>query len=72
VEQEIFTVVEVFLEQFQIEGIYFPYISLWNKLRNLYEIPRKRVGHLIKLVKEHVFVLKNDLVEKDHDFTASL
>jgi hypothetical protein len=72
VEQEIFKIMEACLEQLKTEGVYFPYNSLWNKLRNLYDIPRKRVRNVVELVKEHVFVLKNHLVENNYDFTTSL
>ncbi|CAF3077481.1 unnamed protein product [Rotaria sp. Silwood2] len=70
-EKEIFIITAAFLEHLKTEGIYFPYLSLWNKLRNLYDVPRKRVRNVVKLLREHVFVSKKHLVEIDYDFTTS-
>jgi hypothetical protein len=71
VEQEIFKIMEAYLQQLKCEGMYYPYIPFWNNLRNLYDIPRSRVGHVVQLIKEHVFVLKNELIEQDYDITMS-
>ncbi|CAF0859645.1 unnamed protein product [Adineta steineri] len=68
VEQEILKIIEIVLEHLKIKGIYFPYNSLWNKLRNSYDIPRQRVGQVVQLVKNHVFVSKKHLLENDYDF----
>lgn len=70
-EQEVFKITETYLEHLKNEGVHFPYFSVWNKLRNLYDIPRKRVRHVVTLLKENVFVLKNQLIENDYDFTKS-
>ncbi|CAF4472340.1 unnamed protein product [Rotaria sp. Silwood2] len=70
-KKEIFIITAAFLEHLKTEGIYFPYLSLWNKLRNLYDVPRKRVRNVVKLLREHVFVSKKHLVEIDYDFTTS-
>lgn len=72
VEEEIFKITELCLEQFKTEGVCIPYIPLWGRLRNLYDIPRNRVGRVVQLIKENVFVAKNHLVEKNYDiWTAS-
>ena len=71
VEEEILKITELCLEQLKIEGIYIPYIPLWSRLRNSYDIPRKRVGRVVQLIKENVFVSKAHLVEEDYDIWTS-
>ncbi len=71
-EHEIIKIMEISLGQLKTEGIYISYIPLWNRLRNVYYIPRERVGHVVRLIKEHVFVLKDQLVENDYEIFVSL
>jgi hypothetical protein len=67
VEQEIIKIMEICLEELKNNGIYIPYIVIWNKLRNVYDIPRKRVGDVVQLVKANVFLSKKEILEKDDD-----
>jgi hypothetical protein len=72
VEEEILKIMELCLKQLKTEGVYIPYKPLWNRLRNLYDIPRKRVGRVVQFIKENVFVTKDHLVENDYDIWKSL
>lgn len=69
VDQEVVKITEACLDFLKNEKKYIPYNLLWNRLRDLYDIPRKRVGHVVRLIRENVSIPNDRIIDKTDDIT---